>query len=96
MNGDAHKILYIFLSLNLVNRLLELMGENRLMDVGGAVMERTALNIKENEERMVKMKDGESMAERIEIYMDKVKKKKVSQLIDDCYYEEHIEQGVPF
>lgn len=57
---------------------------------------RTALNIKENEERITKMKDGESMAERIEIYMDKVKKKKVAQLIDDCYYEEHIEKGVPF
>ena len=32
------------------------------------------------------MKDGESLAERIEIYMEKIKKKHVSQLIDDCYY----------
>ena len=39
---------------------------------------RTALNIKENDERMRKMKDGESLAERIELYMEKAKKKKVS------------------
>jgi hypothetical protein len=57
---------------------------------------RTNLNIKENEERMRKMKDGESLAERIEIYMEKAKKKKVAQLIEDCFYEEYIEKGVPF
>ena len=45
---------------------------------------------------MRKMKDGESLAERIEIYMEKSKKKKVAQLIEDCFYEEHIEKGVPF
>ena len=45
---------------------------------------------------MRKMKDGESLAERIEIYMEKIKKKHVSQLIDDCYYQEYIEKGVPF
>ena len=42
------------------------------------------------------MQDGESLAERIEIYMEKAKKKTVAQLIDDCYYEEYIEKGVPF
>lgn len=57
---------------------------------------RTALNVKENEERMRKMKEGESLAERIELYMEKVKKKKVAQQIDDCFYEECIEKGIPF
>ena len=42
------------------------------------------------------MKEGESLAERIEIYMEKAKKKKVTQLIDDCHYEEFIEKGIPF
>lgn len=45
---------------------------------------------------MRKMQDGESLGERIENYLEKAKKKKVAQLIDDCYYEEHIEKGVPF
>ena len=45
---------------------------------------------------MRKMKEGESLAERIEIYMEKAKKKGVTQPIDDCFYEEHVEKGMPF
>lgn len=53
---------------------------------------RKALNEQENQDRMNKMKEGKNMAERIEERMDKItSKKQMIQLIDDCFYTEHIE-----
>ena len=57
---------------------------------------RSNLNIKENEARVRKQKDGETLGERIESYLEDLKKKKVSQLIDDAFYEEIHEDGIPF
>lgn len=45
---------------------------------------------------MRKKKDGETLGERIENYLEKLKKKNVSQLIDDSFYHETHELGIPF
>ncbi len=57
---------------------------------------RTRLNIDENEERMRKKKEGDTLGEKIEATLEKIKKKNVSQLLDDCFYEEVYEKGIPF
>mmetsp|Transcript_1986 Transcript_1986/g.3492 ORF Transcript_1986/g.3492 Transcript_1986/m.3492 type:complete len:288 (+) Transcript_1986:10-873(+) len=57
---------------------------------------RTKLNIDENEERMRKKKEGDSMGDKILKVLEKSKKKKVSNLIVDSFYEEVFEKGVPF
>jgi bifunctional DNA-binding transcriptional regulator/antitoxin component of YhaV-PrlF toxin-antitoxin module len=45
---------------------------------------------------MRKKKDGDTLAERITKALEKIKKKKVTQLIDDCFFEEITEKGIPF
>lgn len=57
---------------------------------------RTQLNIKENDDRIRKNKDGESLQEKIENHLTKQKKKKVAELIDDAFYEEYVEKGILF
>ena len=43
-----------------------------------ATRARTKLNSEENEERMKKNRDGETLAERVENYLDKIRKKNVT------------------
>mmetsp|Transcript_15670 Transcript_15670/g.24025 ORF Transcript_15670/g.24025 Transcript_15670/m.24025 type:complete len:141 (-) Transcript_15670:1199-1621(-) len=45
---------------------------------------------------MRKKKEGDTLGEKIEATLEKIKKKKVSQLLDDCFYEEIFEKGIPF
>jgi hypothetical protein len=48
---------------------------------------RTKINVDENDERMRKKKEGDTLGEKIENYLEKLKKKEVSQLIEDAFYE---------
>jgi hypothetical protein len=57
---------------------------------------RAKLNLEENEERMRKKKEGDTLGEKIENHLDKLKKKHVSQLVSDAFYEKVHEDGVPF
>lgn len=57
---------------------------------------RTNLNVADNEERMRKKKEGDTLGEKIENYLEKLKKKAVSQLIDDAFYEPTHDMGIPF
>jgi hypothetical protein len=47
---------------------------------------RAKINVEENEERMRKKKEGDTLGEKIENYLEKLKKKEVSQLIEDSFY----------
>ena len=57
---------------------------------------RAKLNTDENEDRMKKNRDGETLSERVKNYLDKIRKKNVTQMIDDAFYEEVFEKGIPF
>lgn len=57
---------------------------------------RAKINVEENEERMRKKKEGDTLGEKIENYLEKLKKKEVSQLIEDSFYERVHESGIPF
>ena len=45
---------------------------------------------------MRKKKEGETLGEKIENHLDKLKKKHVSQLLSDAFYEKVHENGIPF
>ena len=45
---------------------------------------------------MRKKKEGDTLGEKIENYLEKLKKKEVAQLINDAYYEQVYEGGIPF
>jgi len=45
---------------------------------------------------MRKKKEGDTLGEKIENYLEKLKKKEVSQLIEDSFYERVYENGIPF
>lgn len=49
-----------------------------------------------NEKRMRKNRDGDTLGEKVKNYLEKLKKKDVSKLINDAFYELVHEQGVPF
>ena len=49
---------------------------------------RTKINVEENDERMRKLKDGETLGEKIENHLEKKKKQEVTQLVADSFYEE--------
>jgi hypothetical protein len=49
-----------------------------------------------NEKRMRKNRDGDTLGEKVKNYLEKLKKKDVSKLINDAFYELVNEQGVPF
>ena len=57
---------------------------------------RTNLNIADNEARVRKERDGETLAAKVETELGDLKKKKVSQLMDDAFYQEIYEDGIPF
>lgn len=50
-----------------------------------AARARIKLNTDANEARMKKNKEGETLGERIENYLDKLKKRAVSTLLDGSY-----------
>lgn len=54
------------------------------------------MNIDDNEERMRKKKEGDTLGEKIENFLEKLKKKEVSQLVTDSFYELTYESGIPF
>ena len=45
---------------------------------------------------MRKKEEGDTLGEKIEHVLERLKKKNVSQLIGDCFYEQVYEQGIPF
>ena len=45
---------------------------------------------------MRKKKEGDTLGEKIEKQLGKISKKKVAQLIDDAFYREESEGGIPF
>jgi len=45
---------------------------------------------------MRKKNEGDTLCEKIEATLEKIKKKKVIQLLGDCFYQETFEQGIPF
>lgn len=49
-----------------------------------------------NDKRMRKNRDGDTLGEKVKNYLEKFKKKDVSKLINDAFYELVHEQGVPF
>ena len=53
------------------------------------------MNVEENEERMRKKKEGDTMGEKILKALEKIKKKKVTQLFDDAFYQQVMDKGVP-
>jgi hypothetical protein len=57
---------------------------------------RTQLNVDENEERMRRKREGETDGERILKVLEKLSSKKVTQIIDDLFYLEEVEEGIPF
>ena len=50
----------------------------------------------DNDERMRKMKEGDTLGQKIENTLNKISKKKVTDLIDDAFYGVETEQGIPF
>jgi len=57
---------------------------------------RTKLNIMENEERMRKKKEGDTLGEKIMKALGEVNEKEVSLHVDDAFYISEIEGGLPF
>lgn len=47
---------------------------------------RSKLNIDQNKERMRKKEEGDTLGEKIENVLERIKKKNVSQLIGDSFY----------
>ena len=45
---------------------------------------------------MRKKKEGDTLGEKIQNYLEKLKKKEVSQLIEDAHYHRVHENGIPF
>ena len=45
---------------------------------------------------MRKKKEGDTLGEKIEKQLGKISKKKVAQLIDDAFFRQEIENGIPF
>lgn len=52
---------------------------------------RAKLNIEQNKERMRRKEEGDQLGEKIENVLERLKKKNVSQLIGDCFYEQVFE-----
>ena len=57
---------------------------------------RTKLNHEENEEKMRKKREGEPINKKIENILEKIKKKNVTELISDSFYDLKFEKGIPF
>jgi cell shape-determining protein MreC len=57
---------------------------------------RVKINVDENEERMRKKKDGDTLGVKIQNLFERMKKKDVSQLIGDSFYSQEFEEGIPF
>lgn len=45
---------------------------------------------------MRKKKEGDTLGEKIEKQLGKISKKKVALLIDDAFFRQEIENGIPF
>ena len=45
---------------------------------------------------MRKKKDGDTLGEKIEKNLEKLKKKNASQLLGDSFYQQVFEKGIPF
>lgn len=50
----------------------------------------------DNDEKMRKKKDGDTLGEKIEKALNKISKKKVTELIDDAFYSVELQGGIPF
>lgn len=50
----------------------------------------------ENDALMRKKKDGDTLGEKIENVLEKLKKKRVTNCIDDAFYQLKFENGIPF
>jgi hypothetical protein len=57
---------------------------------------RSKLNIDDNEEKMRKKKEGDTLGVKIATHLERMKKKGVSQLIEDTFYTQDCEDGIPF
>lgn len=57
---------------------------------------RTKINEEENEDRMRKLTDVESLGEKVNSFLEKAKQKNFQQLIDDAFYEQVHQAGIPF
>ena len=57
---------------------------------------RSKINIEENDERMRKKRDGDTLGVKIINHLERLKKKGVSQLIEDSFYTQDFEDGIPF
>mgnify|MGYP006952860064 FL=1 len=58
--------------------------------------DRQKINVMENDERMRKMKEGDTLGQKIETTLGKISKKKVTDLIEDAFYGVETEKGIPF
>jgi len=52
--------------------------------------------VADNDEKMRKKKDGDTLGEKIEKALNKISKKKVTELIDDAFYSVELQGGIPF
>ena len=50
----------------------------------------------DNDEKMRKKKDGDTLGEKIEKALNKISKKKVTEPIDDAFYSVELQGGIPF
>lgn len=53
------------------------------------------MNMDENQ-KLKQKKEGEMLGEKIENYLEKLKKREVSQNITDAFYDQFTEKGIPF
>jgi len=57
---------------------------------------RSKLESDQNDEKMRKKREGDTMAEKIDNVLEKLKNKGVTNLIGDCFYTLKFEAGIPF
>lgn len=57
---------------------------------------RTKLNVLENEQRMRRKKEGDTLGEQILKNMKKAMKEDTALVINDAFYKEQLEAGLPF
>lgn len=58
--------------------------------------DRQKLNVLDNDEKMRKKKDGDTLGEKIEKALQKLAKKKVAELIDYAFFEVETQNGIAF
>lgn len=57
---------------------------------------RTKLNIAENDDRMRRKQEGDTIGEKLEKALNKINPSETSYQIDDSFYATELEKGIPF